>query len=167
MASQELRSRHYPSFSNKKMTQNIALSFYVHVKSNEINWCIIHVAVYNYSWDGSIGVLAPVHSLNHSFREKIGKAPSGTNFMSQQLANQCWRAKSICLGSSSEARATACGGTCRGLYFGLKTIFIPPPLLKNDIFSPLRHVIFRLPSWPFYLNSSLFCIYFTLLLLLF
>ncbi len=42
-----------------------------------------------------------------------------------------------------------------------------PPLLKL-YFSPFsRHVVFRLPSWPFCFNCSLFCIYFTLLLPLF
>ncbi len=55
----------------------------------------------------------------------------------------------------------------RGLYFGPKTIFIPPPFWKWYFFPLLWHVIFRLPSWPFYLNSSLFCNYFTLLLPLF
>jgi hypothetical protein len=36
------------------------------------------------------------------------------------------------------------------------------PLLLKMIFFPLsRHVIFKLPSWPFCLNSSLFCNYFT------
>ncbi len=54
----------------------------------------------------------------------------------------------------------------RGLYFGPKTIFIPPPLRKM-IFSPLSQHVFRFPSWPFCLNSSRFCNYFTLLLPLF
>ncbi len=36
------------------------------------------------------------------------------------------------------------------------------------IFFPLsQHVVFRLPFWPFCLNSSIFCIYLTLLLPLF
>ncbi len=55
----------------------------------------------------------------------------------------------------------------RGLYFGLKTKFIPPSFLKWYFFPLSRHVVFPLPSWPFFLNSSLFCIYFTLLLPLF
>ncbi len=55
----------------------------------------------------------------------------------------------------------------RGLYFGPKTIFIPPPFWKWYFFPLSRHVVFRLPSWPFCLNSSLFCNYFTLLLPLF
>ncbi len=46
----------------------------------------------------------------------------------------------------------------RGLYFGPKTIFILPLLLKM-IFSPSHDMsFFRLPLWPFCLNSSLFCI---------
>ncbi len=50
----------------------------------------------------------------------------------------------------------------RGLYFGPKTIFIPlPPCLKMIFFPLSRHIVFRLPSWPFCLNSSLFCNYFT------
>ncbi len=54
----------------------------------------------------------------------------------------------------------------RGLYFGPKTIFIPP--LPKMIFSPLsRHIFFQLLSWPFYLNPSLFCIYYILLLPIF
>jgi hypothetical protein len=59
--------------------------------------------------------------------------------------------------------------TSRGLYFGPKTIFItpPPPLLKIIFFPLSGHLVFRLPLWPFYLNSSLFCNYFTLLLPLF
>ncbi len=57
--------------------------------------------------------------------------------------------------------------TPQGLYFGPKMIFIPPPPSENDIFLLSRHVIFHLPSWPFFLDSSLFCIYFTLLLPLF
>jgi hypothetical protein len=58
-------------------------------------------------------------------------------------------------------------GLYRGLYFGPKMIFIFPPLLKM-LFVPLsKHVIFRLPSWPFCLNSSLCCIYFILLLPIF
>ncbi len=52
----------------------------------------------------------------------------------------------------------------RGLYFGPKTIFIPPPFWKWYFFPLSRHVVFRLPSWPFCLNSSLFCIHFTLFL---
>ncbi len=57
----------------------------------------------------------------------------------------------------------------RGLYFGQKTIFIPPPpTFWKLYFIPLsQHIVFRLPSWPFCFNSSLFCIYFTLLLPLF
>ncbi len=57
----------------------------------------------------------------------------------------------------------------RGLYFGPKTIFIPPPppLLKMIFFPLLRHIVFWLPLRPFRLNSSLFCNYFTLLLPLF
>jgi hypothetical protein len=49
----------------------------------------------------------------------------------------------------------------QGLYFGPKTIFVPHPSEKKKmIFFPLsRHVVFRLPSWPFCLNSSLFCIF--------
>ncbi len=54
----------------------------------------------------------------------------------------------------------------RGLYFGPKMIFIPP-FLKMIFFHSLAICHFRLPSWPFCLNSSLFCIYFTLLLPLF
>ncbi len=48
-------------------------------------------------------------------------------------------------------------------------IYFPPPPptpSENDIFPPLATRCFRLPSWPFCLNSSLFCINFTLLLLL-
>jgi energy-coupling factor transporter transmembrane protein EcfT len=41
-------------------------------------------------------------------------------------------------------------------------MFIPPPLLKIIFFPLSRHVIFRLPLWPFCLNSSLFCICYTL-----
>ncbi len=52
----------------------------------------------------------------------------------------------------------------KGLYFGLKTIFIPP--LPKIIFSPSKHV-FWLLLCPFCLNSYLFCIYFTLLLSIF
>jgi hypothetical protein len=54
----------------------------------------------------------------------------------------------------------------RGLYFGPKTIFIPP-LLKMIFFPISWHIVFLLPLWPFCLNSSLFCIYFTLWLPLF
>ncbi len=52
----------------------------------------------------------------------------------------------------------------RGLYFGPKTIFIPPPLLKMLFVPLLWHIVFQLPLCPFCLNSSLFCNYFTLLL---
>ncbi len=55
----------------------------------------------------------------------------------------------------------------RGLYFCPKMIFIPPPFWKWYFFPLSRHVVFRLLSWPFFLNSSLFCICFTLLLPLF
>ncbi len=52
----------------------------------------------------------------------------------------------------------------RGLYFGSKNIFIPPPLSENNIFLPLMTCRFSTPIiCPFCLNSSLFCIYFTLL----
>ncbi len=60
---------------------------------------------------------------------------------------------------------TPCLKLYGGLYFGPKTIS-PPPLLKIIFFPLSGHVIFRLPSRPFCLNSSLFCIYFTLLPLL-
>jgi hypothetical protein len=43
-------------------------------------------------------------------------------------------------------------------------IYSPPPLLKMFFFFPLsQHIVLRLPSWPFCLNSSLFCNHFTLL----
>jgi hypothetical protein len=45
-------------------------------------------------------------------------------------------------------------------------IYSRPPS-ENDIFPSLTHFVFRLPSWPFCLNSSLFCINFTLLFPLF
>ncbi len=54
----------------------------------------------------------------------------------------------------------------RGLYFALKTIFIPPPFWKW-CFPLSPFVIFLLLLWPFSLNSSLFHIYFPLLLPLF
>jgi hypothetical protein len=52
--------------------------------------------------------------------------------------------------------------TTKGLCFYLKTIFIPSPLSKM-IFPLSRHVFFGLLSCPFYLNSSLICIYVTLI----
>jgi hypothetical protein len=56
----------------------------------------------------------------------------------------------------------------RGLNFDPKTIFIPPPLSKNDIFSPSCNTL-CLDSYRalFALNFSLFCIYFTPLLPIF
>jgi hypothetical protein len=51
-----------------------------------------------------------------------------------------------------------------GLYFGPKAIFITPPPSENDIFPVSQNIVFRLPSWPLCHNSSLFCIYFTILL---
>ncbi len=62
---------------------------------------------------------------------------------------------------------TVGSGSVRGLYFGPKTIFIPPPLWKWYFFLLSRHVVFRLPLWSFCLTFSLFCNYFTLLLPLF
>jgi hypothetical protein len=52
-------------------------------------------------------------------------------------------------------------GKHRGLYYDLKIIFIPPP--------PLFHIMSFFDSYrvPFCLNSSVFCIYFTLLLFIF
>jgi hypothetical protein len=44
-------------------------------------------------------------------------------------------------------------------YFSPKTIFIPPPLSENYTFSTSHDIVFLLSSWPFYLNSSLFCIF--------
>jgi hypothetical protein len=38
---------------------------------------------------------------------------------------------------------------CRGLYFGPKTIFIPPPPSENDIFSPFRDISFSTPIMAF------------------
>jgi hypothetical protein len=52
--------------------------------------------------------------------------------------------------------------TFSGLYFGLKTIFIPP-FWKWYFFPLSRYVAFD-PSWLFCLNSSLFGYYFTILL---
>ncbi len=60
-------------------------------------------------------------------------------------------------------------GFRRGLYFGPKTIFIPPPLSENDNFSPLasRDTIFCEPYRALCLDFSLSCIYLTLLLPIF
>ncbi len=52
-------------------------------------------------------------------------------------------------------------GMIRGLYFGPKMIFIPPPFWKLYFLPLSQHVFLGLPSWPFCLNSSLFCNYFT------
>ncbi len=54
----------------------------------------------------------------------------------------------------------------QGSIFRSENDIYPPPS-ENDIFPLSWHVVFRLPSWPFRLNSSLFCNYFTLLLPLF
>jgi hypothetical protein len=59
-------------------------------------------------------------------------------------------------------------GFRRGLYFGPKTIFIPPPpLSENDNFSPLesRDTIICEPYRALCLDFSLSCIYLTLILL--
>ncbi len=59
-------------------------------------------------------------------------------------------------------------GGYRSLYFIPKTILIPPPtLLKMIFFPPLRTYCYFTPIVAFCLDSSLFCIYFTLLLPLF
>ncbi len=52
----------------------------------------------------------------------------------------------------------------QGSIFRSENDIYPPPLLKIIFFLLSLHVIFRLPSWPFCLNSTLFCNYFTLLL---
>ncbi len=46
----------------------------------------------------------------------------------------------------------------RGVYFDSKTMFIPPFLSENDIFSPSVAQVFQLLLGPFCLNSSLFWI---------
>ncbi len=57
---------------------------------------------------------------------------------------------------------------CQGSIFRSENDIYSPPPSENDIFSPLAtHCFFLLPSWPFCLNSSLFCNYFTRLLPLF
>ncbi len=50
---------------------------------------------------------------------------------------------------------TFCVSLLRGLYFGLKTIFILP-LLKMIFFPLLRHVVFLLPPWPICLSLPYF-----------
>ncbi len=49
-----------------------------------------------------------------------------------------------------------------GVNISVHKWYSPPPFWKR-YFSPSRHVVFQLPSFPFYLNFSLGCIYFTLL----
>jgi hypothetical protein len=55
----------------------------------------------------------------------------------------------------------------QGSLFRSENDIYPPPLLKMIFFPFLLHIVFPLPSWPFCLNSSLFCNYFFLLLPLF
>ncbi len=55
----------------------------------------------------------------------------------------------------------------QGSIFRSENDIYSPPLMKMIFFPLLGHVVFRLPSWPFCLNSSLFCNYFTLLVPLF
>ncbi len=66
--------------------------------------------------------------------------------------------------SSAEKDALATKGRIHLTTQGLGSIFIPPSPSEKDIFPPLTTCHFRLLLWPFTLNSSLFCIYFTLLL---
>ncbi len=51
-----------------------------------------------------------------------------------------------------------------GVFISVRKRYLFSPLLKILFFPLSKHIIFRLPSWPFCLNSSLCCIYFILLL---
>ncbi len=55
----------------------------------------------------------------------------------------------------------------RSLYFGLKTIFIPPPGPKMLHFPPFVTRFLKLLTYPFCLQSSLFCSNITFLLPIF
>jgi hypothetical protein len=56
-----------------------------------------------------------------------------------------------------------CVPVASGVYISVRKLYLfPPPFKKLKIFPLSRHVVSRFPSWPFCLNPSLFCNYFSL-----
>ncbi len=113
-------------------------------------------------WDTFFYSIRTIHSLD----EELNAAPADQKgrILSISIFSFNWNTKSYSINS----RNTRYGSSSKGLYFGPKTILIPPFLFpKMILYSPLATGLFRLLSCPFWLYSFLFHIYFTHLLPIF